>query len=231
VVFKRRNKRTVFAWARQLVYPIGGFARAGRYMLHRMRRLPDEPHRIARGVFAGTFVNFPPIFGIQFLSAGLLAWAMRGNILAALLCTFLSNPITTPIIAVTSLELGHWMLGIDAPLDIRSIFGAFADAGGELWRNFKAIFTDERTHWDNLYGFFRRIYLPYFVGSIIPGIIFSTILYGITIPGVKAYQKLRANKSKERSEKRSRLRAALAEASALLKARKENGDDDGASAP
>jgi hypothetical protein len=128
VVFKRRNKRSVFAWARQLVYPTGGFARAARYMLHRMRRLPDEPHRIARGVFAGTFVNFPPIFGIQFLSAGLLAWAMRGNILAALLCTFLSNPITTPIIAVTSLELGHWMLGIQAPLDIRTIFNAFADA-------------------------------------------------------------------------------------------------------
>lgn len=231
MVFKRRNPRSFLAWMLQLVYPEGGFLRATRYMLHRMRRLPDEPHRIARGVFAGTFVNFPPIFGIQFLSAALLAWLMRGNILAAVLCTFLSNPITTPFIALISLELGHWMLGIRTPLDIRYIFLAFADAGTQLWYNFLAIFTSAPTRWDKLADFFHRIYLPYLVGSILPGLFSSVVLYRVTIPLVRAYQKLRANKTLERIEKRRRLRAALAEANARARPMRENGDDAGSDAP
>lgn len=231
MVFKRRNPRSLTSWARQLVYPTGGFRRATQYMIHRMRRLPDEPHRIARGVFAGTFVNFPPIFGIQFLSAALFAWTIRGNILAALLCTFLSNPITTPIIAITSLELGHWMLGIEGRLEFLSVVEAFSNAGWELWLNFKAIFTDEPTRWKSLGHFFRTIYLPYFVGSIIPGLIVSTAVYYITIPAVKAYQKIRASKTKERIEKRRRLKAALISAKAQSDSRDNGGDDAGDVAP
>jgi len=209
-----------------MVYPEGGFRRSSRYMLHRMRRLPDEPQRIARGVFAGMFVNFPPIFGIQFISAALLAWLMRGNILAAVLCTFMSNPITTPIIALVSLELGYWLMGIDGSLDIRTIFAAFADAGVEVWRNFKAIFTAAPTKWTELGHFFRTIYLPYCVGSILPGFVVSLACYWATIPGVKAYQKIRANQTRERSEKRGRLRAALAEAAARLKQRGDGPSDN-----
>lgn len=221
-----------------MVYPDGGFKRSLRYMVHRMRRLPDEPHRIARGVFAGMFVNFPPIFGIQFVSAALLAWVMRGNILAAVLCTFMSNPITTPIIALVSLELGYYLLGIDGTLDIRTIFAAFADAGVELWRNFKTIFTAASPEWTELGAFFRTIYFPYTVGSILPGIAVSLVSYWLTIPAVKAYQKIRANQSRERSEKRGRLRAALAEAAARLKHRGdpetdvvEKRDDGGSATP
>jgi hypothetical protein len=187
-----------------------------------MRRLPDEPHRIARGVFAGTFVNFPPIFGIQFVSAALLAWVMRGNILAALLCTFLSNPITTPFIALLSLELGHWMLGIDKPLSAVYIFSAFGNAGHELWMNVRAVFTDASTEWGNLAAFWHTIYFPYLVGSILPGIVCSLIAYYVTIPLVHAYQKLRRARLGDRLEKRRKLKALLAEAQA-----QSGGDDAG----
>ena len=189
-----------------------------------MRRLPDEPHRIARGVFAGVFVNFPPIFGIQFISAGLLAWVMRGNILAALLCTFLSNPITTPFIALGSLELGHWMLGIDRPLSAVYIFQAFGQAGSELWANVLAIFTDAPTEWGKLAAFWHAIYFPYLVGSILPGIVVSLIGYYLTIPLVHAYQKLRRARLSDRLEKRRRLKALLIEAQA---AAAPVGDDAG----
>lgn len=222
MVFKRRDKLSWLAWAREFVYPAGGFKRATIYLLHRMRRLPDEPHRIARGVFAGIFVNFPPIFGIQFITAAAFAFLIRGNILAALLCTFLSNPITTPFIAVGCLELGHWMLGNDQNMDIRTVFNAFAGAGEELWSNFLAIFSSEPTRWQNLAVFWRTIYFPYLVGSILPGIVFSLIAYYITIPLVKAYQKLRAGKLRDRIEKRRRIKAALIEAG-----ERDAGGDDG----
>jgi uncharacterized protein (DUF2062 family) len=231
-VFKRRNPRSYSEIARSFVYPRGGFRRATQYVLHRMRRLPDEPHRIARGVFAGIFVSFPPLFGVQMLSAGLLAWAIRGNILASLLATFMSNPLTTPFIAVGSLELGHWMLGIHVPLDFVSIVAAFADAGSELWRNFKALFTSAPTHWDSLGAFFHIIYWPYLVGSIIPGIVISFVFYFLTIPLIKGYQRLRKNRTVQRIEKRRSLKALVIEADARAAAKAADetanlqGDDD-----
>lgn len=192
---------------RELVYPSGGFRRATQYLIHRMRRLPDEPHRIARGVLVGTFVNFPPVFGFQFLTAGVLAWAVRGNILAALLCTFLSNPITTPFIALGSLELGHWMLGIHIPLSAVYVFSAFGRAGSELWANFLAIFSDAPAQWESLAAFWHTIYFPYLVGSILPGIVCSIAAYYATIPLINAYQKLRQIRLRDQMEKRRRQKA------------------------
>ncbi|MEI6096982.1 MAG: DUF2062 domain-containing protein [Alphaproteobacteria bacterium] len=191
MVFKRRTPLTWMAWAKSQVYPAGGFKRATIYLWHRLRRLPDPPHRIARGVFAGTFVNFPPIFGLQMLAAAGLAWAMRGNVLAALLGTFLSNPITTPLIAAVSIKLGYLFLGIPGGVDLKELFEAFAMAGGELWHNLLAIFGPGETHWTGLANFWHRIYWPYTVGSILPGIVTSLAFYWLTIPVLTAYQSLR----------------------------------------
>lgn len=211
-MFRRRTPRSWLSSARQMIYPDGGFRRATQYFIHRMRRLPDTPHKVARGVFAGTFINFPPLFGVQMIAAAMMAWVMRGNILAAVLCTFASNPLTTPFIAVGCLELGHWMLGIKIPLSPRMIADAFGRAGYELWQNFQAIFTDAPTHWGGLANFWHTIYFPYLVGSILPGLVFALASYYLTIPVVLAYQKLRANKLRDSLEKRRRLKAALFEA-------------------
>jgi uncharacterized protein (DUF2062 family) len=226
MVFKRRTPRTYFESMRNALYPKGGIRRAVRYALHRMRRLPDPPHRIARGVFVGTFVNFPPLYGVQVLSALGLTWLMRGNYLAAVLFTFLSNPITTPFIAMLSIELGHWMLGIEAPLDFVTVYAAFTEAGAQLWFNFTALFTEDQAHWDKLEGFFWFIFWPYLIGSIIPGLIAAGIAYYLALPAVHAYQKLRKKRLRDRSEKlrahaAARLRAASAKA----------GDDEGGQKP
>lgn len=231
MVFKRRTPRSFLGWLREMVYPQGGFRRATRYVIHRMRRLPDEPHRVARGIFAGCLIGFLPLPGVQFLVAGVFAWAIRGNIFAALLGTFNSNPITTPFFAVGAISLGHWMLGIKTPLSSDGIARAFINAGEDLWRNMLAIFTPEPTHWAGLLEFWNMIYVPYFIGALGPALVLSLLAYYLTIPIVQTYQKARAAKSKERSEKRTRLRAALAEAASRLKPKteqgRENKDDDG----
>ena len=207
-----------------MVYPRGGFVRATRYVMHRMSRLPDDPYRVARGVFAGCFVGFLPLPGLQFLAAWGAALLMRGNILAALLGTFNTNPITTPFFAVFSLSFGHWILGIEAPLSARGIGRAFANAGEDLWRNFMTIFNDDKVQWDGLLRFWNDIYVPYFIGAFIAGFVLSVIAYYLTIPIVRAYQKARAAKAEERSEKRGRLRSAIVAAAARVKPRRENGE-------
>lgn len=224
MVFKRRTPKSWLLWARELVYPTGGFARAIRYVVHRMRRLPDQPHRIARGVFAGSLIGFLPLPGLQFLLGWGFAVLIRGNVLAALLATFNSNPVTTPFFAVGAISLGHWMLGVETPLTAKAIFAAFENAGVDLWNNFLAIFTPAQTEWSGLREFWDTVYLPYFIGALGPGILLSLLFYYISIPLVEAYQKARAAKARERSEKRSRLRAALQEAAARIAPRGEDRD-------
>ena len=223
MVFKRRNPRTLWGWTREMVYPQGGFRRATQYVLHRMRRLPDSPQRIARGVFAGSVVGFLPLPGMQFLAAWLAARAVNGNLLGALLATFNTNPITTPFFAMLAMSLGHWILGIEKPLTAEYIGAAFANAGTDLWFNVKALFGPEHTRWDGLAQFWHEIYLPYFLGALVPGVVLSLLFYYLTIPLVTAYQKAREAKSKERSERRGKLREALALAAAKLKARNDDG--------
>jgi uncharacterized protein len=234
LVFKRRDPIGWLAWLREMVYPKGGFKRATRYVIHRMRRLPDQPHRVARGVFAGSLIGFLPLPGMQFIAAWAAARLMRGNLLAALLATFNTNPITTPFFAVLAMTLGHSIMGIEAPLNAEYIGRAFAHAGADLWFNFKSIFTHDVSRWGGLSQFWHEVYLPYFIGALGPAILISLAGYYITIPLVEAYQKARAAKAKERSEKRGRLKAALAEAAARLRNRGAdhgNAGDDSSGSP
>jgi hypothetical protein len=168
-------------------------------------------------------VSFTPFFGFHFLSAALLGWVLRGNIIAALLATFVGNPLTTPIIAITSVELGHRMLGIDAPMDVKSIIAAFTNAGTELWGNARALFTADVVHWENLGTFFGTIFWPYLVGGLLPGLAIGLAFYWATIPIVRAYQKIRAGQAQARLEKRLRLKSPA-------KAAKPSSGDDGSHA-
>lgn len=231
MVFKRREPLGWLAWLREMVYPKGGFRRATRYVIHRMSRLPDEPHRIARGIFAGSLIGFMPLPGLQFVAAWAAARLMRGNVLAALLGTFNTNPITTPFFAVFAMSLGHWIMGVDAPLTPEGIALDFAHAGQDLWRNFMAIFTDDQMGWGGLAEFWRDVYLPYFIGALLPGIIISLIAYYVTIPIVQAYQKARHAKADERKERRRKLKATIAEAAARLRPNRDHDKSNGKGGP
>lgn len=207
MVFKRRDKLGWTASLREMVYPTGGFRRATRYVMLRMRRLPDTPERIARGIFAGLLIGFLPLPGLQFVVAAALAWAMRGNIFAALLGTFNSNPVTTPIFAVISINIGHWMLGGEARPTATAIGAAFVDSGIDIYDNLWALLGWGHMRWDGLYQFWHTVYLPYFIGALLPGFVLSVVGYYITIPIVRAYQKLRTAKASERRSARRRFYA------------------------
>lgn len=187
MVFKRRDRRAIWQVALDFFYPRGGWTRAFEYVKHRLRRLPDTPQKIGRGVWAGVFVSFTPLFGLHFVLAAIIARAMRGNILAALLATFFGNPLTFPLIGYSSLRLGSWLLGlpqggIDGP------GRKFAEASFDLWNNFAAIFTSETINWRGMQIFYEEVFFPYLVGGILPGLIAATIAYYLSVPVINAYQ-------------------------------------------
>lgn len=195
---------------REFFYPKGGWLRASSYIWHRLRRLPDSPQRIARGIAAGVFVSFTPLFGFHFLLAGLIAFLIRGNILAALIATFAGNPMTTPIIATASLELGYRLLHLPGHMPLHRVAGAFSQASVGIWHNVRAVYTDEVMDWSQLTQFWDAVFLPYLVGGLAPGILAGGIAYALSIPLITAYQKARRKRLEKRFRK-TRAETALRE--------------------
>ena len=213
MVFKRRDPKS---WPRAILdflWPRGGWTRAFHYVKHRMRRLPDSPERIARGIFAGVFAAFTPFYGFHFFIAAGLAFIMRGNIIASLMATFFGNPLTYVPIGVASLQTGYWLLGdrMDEGVQ-RSFGGKFVDAGADLKDNFKAIFTDATADWGRLSVFYDEIFFPYMVGGILPGIFFGALCYYLSVPVIRVYQKRRKGMIKSKLEAIKAKAAAKAEA-------------------
>lgn len=130
----KRKPRSYAQMASDMVWPRGGWSRSAQYVVHRVRRLPDEPHRVARGFGIGVFVNFTPLFGFHLMLAMGMAWIMRANMLAAVLGTFVGNPLTTPLIAVLSVSLGRRMLGVHGSASPGAILKEFTSAGRSCGR-------------------------------------------------------------------------------------------------
>lgn len=216
MVFKRRNKRSWARIARESLWPQGGWTRAFHYVRHRIHRLPDDPSRIARGVAAGVFVSFVPLFGLHFLTAAGIALLIRGNVLASILGTFFGNPITFPIIAVLSTKFGNFLLGrthgggLHDPDAGEGIVTLFIHAAGDLKHNFFAAFTDATAQWDGLSAFFDDVFVPYLVGSIFPGIVTGIVCYYLALPIITAYQNRRRARIKDRlAQIRAKLHAKI----------------------
>ena len=201
-MFRRRDYRPWYQVLREVLWPRGGWLRAAMYVQHRMRRLPGSPEQIARGVFAGTVIVFTPYFGLHFVLAALLAKIMRGSILAALLATFIGNPLTYVPIAIMSLETGTFLLGRRNRGEVNEgLFAKFGNAAGDLWRNFKALFTDDRADWRELWVFWHDVVWPWTVGGIIPGVILGLALYYLTVPLIRAYQIRRMERLRKKLDK------------------------------
>ncbi len=212
MIFKRRDPKPMIRTVAEFLWPRGGWARAFHYVKHRMRRLPDSPERIARGIWAGVLMSFSPLFGFHFLGAALMAKAMKGNILAALMATFVGNPFTFVFIALSSLKTGHWLLGTELEEgELRALSRKFADAGSDLWHNVISIFTPERMDWSGLAIFSREVFYPYLIGGIVSGIFFATISYYLSVPLLRAYQKRRRGVIKAKFEALKAKTAAKAE--------------------
>lgn len=199
MVFKRRDTRTPLQIVRETVYPRGGWGRALSYMWHRVRRLPDPPHRIARGIFVGVFVSFTPFVGIHIFIAGVMALIARANAFAAMITTFIGNPLTFPLIATICLKTGHFLLGTRYdPAVNKSLMKNFVDVGAELEHNFFALFTPAKMTWTSVSQFYDEIFVTYAVGGLIPGLIFAFAAYSLTLPVIQTYQARRRSLIAER---------------------------------
>ena len=194
MIFKRRDKRLTFVRLREIMLPKKGLSRAAGYFIHRVKRLPDTPHKIAIGIATGVFCSFTPFFGLHFFLAAFMTYLFKGNMVAALLGTFFGNPITWPFIASFSVKLGQIMLG-QTVTNFETFWEQFIAASDAIINGFKAFVGSGESDWNLVYNFLSEIFIPYFLGGFVLGVISASLSYFIFRPIIYAY-KVTRNKKK-----------------------------------
>jgi uncharacterized protein len=202
MVFKRRNQASLFERAREAIYPRKGWRRGIDYYTHRIKRIPDTPHKIAIGFAAGIMVSFTPFFGLHLVLGGLLAWLLRGNILAGVIATFFINPVTLPFVAAISLWTGGVVFGLGSGIEPAELVHAFNEGFVGMWQVVGSWFGIGEAPWDKLAVFWTDLLIPYLVGGIVPGLLTSAAGYFLAKPVIAAYQKRRRSRMLERARQR-----------------------------
>src|SRR5436853_4536930 len=101
-------------------------------LIHFWRRIISvraTPHEVALGCAVGIFAACTPFLGVQTILAGALAILLRVSIPAAVIGTFVGNPLSWPAIWSASYIAGAWVLGLD-PAYAADHFSTTANAVG-----------------------------------------------------------------------------------------------------
>jgi uncharacterized protein (DUF2062 family) len=69
----------------------------------------------------GVFVVFTPFVGLQLIMCILLAWMLRGSVLAAIMGSLVGNPLTYPPIWIATYSLGARLVGNTAPFQLAEL--------------------------------------------------------------------------------------------------------------
>lgn len=165
MLFKRREAESWLNKLRVTLWPRRSWRRSTRYVVHRVRRLSATPHAVALGFAAGVFISSTPFIGFHMILSAALAWIIGGSIVAALLGTFIGNPLTYPLFWVGSYEVGTLMLGT-------------GDSNVEL--DLSKGITETEQIWTLL--------KPMTLGSIPIGVVLAVLSYALVKPAVNAYQ-------------------------------------------
>lgn len=140
--------------------------------------LQDSPHRIAIGCACGIFVSPLPTLGQTFIGM-ILAKVLRGNVIASLPWSWITNPFTTLPIFYGCYRVGMWI----TPGDWKLV--SFQRVG-EIVDNFNRLSLADG--FATGYAVVVDIFVPMLVGSILMGAIGAVIGYFLILRAVIAAQ-------------------------------------------
>ena len=183
-MFQRREQLSFLHKLGQLFWPRMGWRRTLSYFWHRLQRIPGTPSSIAAGFACGTAIAMTPFYGTHIVTAGLLAWAIRGNIFAAVLGAQLANPWTAPPLWFGAYYLGAWLSGLnlsDHPPNFIAMFKGLTES---------TLNMDGAMFRDRVWP----IFWPMLVGSIPMSIVTGVISYFALLPVLKTVQERRVTR-------------------------------------
>ena len=193
-MFNRRKQQKVserlYGWVR----PQSGWKRAWRYIMHRLARLPGTSYSIAAGFACGAAISFTPFVGLHIVISGLLAWIIRGNILASAIGTIVGNPWTFPFIWVWLYESGNWIL--------RNSSEKLADKP-DFYASFNLVWEAMlRLDVSTMIEAVSPVVWPMFLSGIPTAIFVWVVFYFPLVKLIDGYQHRRIRRLQQRAEKR-----------------------------
>ena len=178
-MFKRRDKLSFTARAGNLIWPRAGMKRSLIYVWHRVARISGSAHFITIGVIAGVFASWTPFVGFHFMLAALIAYFLRGSLLASALGTFFGNPFSFPFIWLSTYNLGGFLLGYESRSELH-----LAVPHGTFW----LLFTNPPAFFDAMWGVVGPYFVPMLIGAFPLGIATCIPIYFVLRPLVEKYQ-------------------------------------------
>ena len=159
--------------------------RATRYMWQRTVRLNGTPHNIALGLAIGAFVSANPILGTHILWAALIIYFIGGNFIAAVLGTWVGNPLSFPFIWLATFGIGNLVLGR-------------GDDGRELPALSFSLFMDAPL------GSLLPVVGPMMIGWLPVGLVLGVAVYYPSYWSIETYQKRRQLRLQRKREAAAR---------------------------
>ncbi len=168
----------------EMLQPSMGYRAMGRWVILKMVRQSQNPHKIAMGAALGTWINFLPIPGFGGVVALILAYLMRVSMPAAFIAQTPSNPLTFPLLWWVSYVTGMFVM----PITIDGI------GFHTLMQNFNWSYL--MAHWWEL---LQGVLLTIFIGGQVIGIPLAILVYKIMYRQVDTFwDKRRARQAKQR---------------------------------
>ena len=178
------NSQTTSAEGRRSQAPSTRPGKVLSYHWRRLLRLRATPHEVALGCAAGVFAACTPFFGFQMALAAALAFFLRVSVPAALVATFVGNPLSWPAIWSASYIAGAWMLGHDPA----AAADHFAESATALQATLSA---PGNPSLDVAMVNLSPIWQPLLLGGLAIGLLAAAISYYPTRRAVRVFQKRR----------------------------------------
>ncbi len=190
-MFKRRKKLSIWDRSTNAIWPRAGLKRSLFYVWHRIARISGTPYFITVGVAAGVFASWTPFVGFHFLLAALIAFFLRGSLLASALGTFFGNPFSFPFIWLATYNLGSFLLGNEGSHKVD-----LALPEGTFW----LLFSDPVAFFEAVWKVMDPYFLPMLIGSIPLGVGSSVVIYFILAPVISKYQARRRSRLEKKRQ-------------------------------
>ena len=188
MLFGRRVPPSLAERVRIMVWPRRSWERSVKYLANRLLRLRADPHQIALGCAIGVFAALTPLVGLQMLMAGAIAYCFRASLPAAMLGTFVGNPVTWAVVWPVTFAIGVYLLGgspVYAAVNIEAQYSAFWDGLAHFSPHMIALAMT------TLWPFLK----PMLIGTIPVGLLIGGLIYYYSRKSVLAYQLRRKNRT------------------------------------
>lgn len=153
----------------------------------RIMRHPGSPQRTGRGVAIGLFAAFIVPFMFHMAVALVLAFLLRGARFAAVVATWISNPLTFPVIYPVQCYVGGYLIG--RPLSYETVCRV---VGGMV----------KEPTWDAFAQMGLVFLVPFFAGGLLFGSIAAVAGYFLSIYLLTRFRARKESRRKLREQRR-----------------------------